>query len=77
MRINDRRTEISCSRIIGFVPFTTEKFLLNLLDLKELTVDDVMIPHGKIEYLDLEEDDEVLTQQIATSFHSRLLVVKI
>ena len=58
----------------GFIPLHNRKILLNLLDLEELTVDDVMIPHGKIEYLDLEEDDEVLTQQIATSFHSRLLV---
>ena len=58
----------------GFIPLHSRKILINLLDLEELTVDDVMIPHGKIEYLDLEENNDILKQRIATSFHSRLLV---
>ena len=34
----------------GFIPLHNRKILLNLLDLEELTVDDVMVPHGRIEY---------------------------
>jgi Mg2+/Co2+ transporter CorB len=58
----------------GFIPLHNRKILLNILDLEELTVDDVMVPHGKIEYLNIEDEIEILIEQISTSFHNRLLV---
>ena len=58
----------------GFIPLHNRKILLNILDLEELTVDDVMVPHGKIEYLNIEDDIEILIEQISTSFHNKLLV---
>ena len=58
----------------GFIPLHNRKILLNILDLEELTVDDVMVPHGKIEYLNIEDEIEILIEQISTSFHNRLIV---
>ena len=58
----------------GFIPLHNRKILLNILDLEELTVDDVMVPHGKIEYLNIEDEIEILIEQISTSFHNKLLV---
>tara|TARA_E500000178_G_scaffold356423_1_gene434264 strand:- start:57896 stop:59188 length:1293 start_codon:yes stop_codon:yes gene_type:complete len=58
----------------SFIPIRDRKLLLNLLDLEDLTVDHVMIPRGKIEYLNLEHDTETLKEQISTSFHNKLIV---
>ena len=58
----------------GFIPLHNRKILLNILDLEELTVDDVMVPHGKIEYLNIEDEIEILIEQISASFHNKLLV---
>ena len=46
--------------------------IANLLDLEELTVDDVMTPRNQIHYLDLTAKHAQLAQQLATSYHSRL-----
>jgi len=43
--------------------------LANLLDLEELTVDDVMTPRNQIHYLDLTAKHAQLAQQLATSYH--------
>ncbi|MFZ9756597.1 MAG: CNNM domain-containing protein, partial [Burkholderiaceae bacterium] len=60
----------------GFIPSQHRSILLNLFDLEDLTVDDVMVPRGNIEALDLEDDDSVLIEQITTSFHNKLLVCR-
>ena len=58
----------------SFIPIHDRKILLNLLDLEELTVDDVMIPRGKIEYINLENSYEKIKIQIAKSFHNKLIL---
>ena len=58
----------------SFIPIHDRKILLNLLDLEELTVDDVMIPRGKIEYINLEHSYEKIKDQIAKSFHNKLIL---
>ena len=60
----------------AFIPSQHRSILLNLFDLEDLTVDDVMVPRGNIEALDLEDDDTVLIEQITTSFHNKLLVCR-
>src|SRR4029453_5721990 len=46
--------------------------LANLLDLEAVTVDDVMTPRNQIHALDLSAKSATLTQQLATSYHTRL-----
>lgn len=46
--------------------------LLNLLDLESVTVDDVMVPRGQIEAIDIEAGDETIKSQLLTCHHTRL-----
>ncbi|HVO88250.1 MAG TPA: CNNM domain-containing protein, partial [Casimicrobiaceae bacterium] len=48
--------------------------LANLMDLEQISVDDVMTPRAQIHALDIAEKPAVLRQQLATSYHSRLPV---
>jgi Mg2+/Co2+ transporter CorB len=50
--------------------------LLNLFDLETITVDDVMVPRGQIEAIDLDADDETILNQLLTCHHTRLPVYR-
>jgi Mg2+/Co2+ transporter CorB len=56
------------------LPGEHRRILLNLLGLESITVDDVMTPRSQIEAIDLADEIERISQQIATSHHTRLLV---
>lgn len=56
------------------LPREHRRILLNLLELEDITVNDVMIPRNQIESLDLTDAPARLLQQISTSHHTRLLV---
>ena len=58
----------------GRMPHEHHQILMNLLELEDITVDDVMTPRNQIEAIDIEDDAEKLRQQIATSHHTRLIV---
>ena len=58
----------------GRLPREHHRILVNLLELEDVTVDDVMTPRGQIEAIDIEDDPERLRQQISTSHHTRLVV---
>ncbi|WP_288011208.1 HlyC/CorC family transporter [Diaphorobacter sp.] len=58
----------------GVLPQEHRRILVNLLELEDITVDDVMTPRSQIEAIDIEDDPERLRQQIATSHHTRLVV---
>ena len=57
------------------MPGTHNRLLLNLLDLERSTVNDIMIPRNQIELLDLQDDEDVLTRQLAGSRHGKLPVI--
>lgn len=57
-----------------FIPPKHRSILINLFDLEEVTVEDVMIPRGSMEAVDITLPDEELRQQLATSYHTRLPV---
>ena len=46
--------------------------LANLLDLEAVSVDDVMTPRNQIHALDLTAKPALISQQLATSYHTRL-----
>jgi Mg2+/Co2+ transporter CorB len=56
------------------LPREHHRILVNLLELEDITVDDVMTPRNQIEAIDIENDPERLRQQISTSHHTRLVV---
>ena len=58
----------------GVLPREHHKILVNLLELEDITVDDVMTPRNQIEAIDIEDDPERLRQQISTSHHTRMVV---
>ncbi len=57
-----------------FIPAQHQSMLLNLFDLENISVDDIMTPRGEIEGIDLQAPLEDIHQQLATSFHTRVLV---
>ncbi len=60
----------------AFIPSQHRSILLNLFDLEDLRVDDVMVARGRIEALDLEDDEATLIEQISTCFHNNLPVYR-
>lgn len=58
----------------GRLPREHHRILMNLLELEDITVDDVMTPRSQIEAIDIEGDPERMRQQISTSHHTRLVV---
>jgi len=56
------------------IPHKHRSILLNMFELEDITVEDVMTPRGAIEGIDLSDPIEVIAQQLATSYHTRLLV---
>ncbi len=52
------------------------QMLLSILDLEQVTVDDVMIPHNEIIGIDLDDSAEAIERVIAESQHTRLPVYR-
>ncbi|KIO49973.1 magnesium and cobalt efflux protein CorC [Nitrosospira sp. NpAV] len=59
-----------------FIRKKHQSMLLNLFDLETVTVDDVMVPRGQIEAIDLDADDETIHNQLLTCHHTRLPVYR-
>jgi Mg2+/Co2+ transporter CorB len=57
------------------IPRQHRDILLNLFELEQVTIKDVMVPRGDMEFIDIETPIEDLQVQLATSYHSRLPVV--
>jgi Mg2+/Co2+ transporter CorB len=60
----------------NFIPKKHQSILLNLFDLEHITIEDVMTPTAKIEAIDLEAPLETISEQLATSYHTRLLAYR-
>jgi Mg2+/Co2+ transporter CorB len=59
-----------------YIPQKHRSILVNLFELERVTVDDVMTPRGQVEWLDLDSPPEQLLAEIATSYHTRLVVCR-
>lgn len=59
-----------------FIRKKHQGMLLNLFDLETVSVDDVMVPRGQIEAVDLDAGDDVLHNQLLTCHHTRLPVYR-
>ncbi len=58
-----------------YIPQKNRDILVNLFDLEHITVEDVMVPRGAIESIDLRHAPESIREQIATAYHTRLPVL--
>lgn len=56
------------------IPDKNQGMLLNILDLDNVTVDDIMVPRNEVYGIDLDDSDEVITQEILSSNYTRLPV---
>ncbi|HSD43990.1 MAG TPA: HlyC/CorC family transporter [Burkholderiales bacterium] len=59
-----------------YIPKKYASILVNLFDLERITVEDVMTSRAQLEAIDLDASAEDLAQQIATSYHTRLLAYR-
>jgi len=58
------------------LPQSRREMLLSVLDLEQITVDDVMVPRQQIEAIDLDDDFDEIVEQLVTAHHSRLPVYR-
>ena len=58
------------------IPKRHQTMLLSILDLEEITVEDIMVPRNEIAGLDLDDDWETLVAQLNRSPYTRLLVYR-
>ena len=58
------------------IPPRHKRMLLNILDLEEVTVDDIMIPRNEIYGIDVEDPDEVIVDRLRTSNYTRVVLYR-
>ena len=58
------------------MPETHQDMLLAILELEKVTVDDVMVPRGEIEGIDLDADWDEIAAKLGTSRYTRLPVYR-
>ncbi len=58
----------------NFIPQQHRAILLNLFELEHVTVADIMTPRGEIEAIDIAAPIEEIMAQLATSYHTRVVV---
>ena len=58
----------------ALLPQRHRELLLNILDLEQITVDDIMVPRNEVYGIDLDDNDAEILNRIRTSAHTRLPV---
>ncbi len=74
-RINPEELRALVLEAGHFIQKSHQSILLNLLDLETISVNDVMLPRGKIEAIDLNNGDEI-QNQLLTCRHTRLPIYR-
>lgn len=59
-----------------FIPSAHQEMLLSILDLEQVTVDDIMVPRNDIGGIDVEDDWRSIMRQLNHSAHSRIVLYK-
>ena len=60
----------------ALIPNTHQAMLLGILDLEQVTVDDIMVPRGEIAGIDIEDDWDEIIDLLHNSQHTRLPVYR-
>lgn len=56
----------------GLIPKKHRDMLVSILDLENVTVNDIMVPRNEVVGIDLDDDNETILRQLRTSQHTRL-----
>ena len=56
----------------SMIPSRHRRMLVNILDLEQMTVNDIMAPRNEIYGIDIEAPDEAIMRQLQNSAHTRL-----
>ena len=59
-----------------FIPSAHQEMLLSILDLEEVTVDDIMVPRNDIAGIDIDDDWKAIMRQLNHAAHSRVVLYK-
>lgn len=59
-----------------FIPSAHQEMLLSILDLEEVTVDDIMVPRNDISGIDIDDDWKAIMRQLNHAAHGRVLLYK-
>ena len=60
----------------SMIPSRHRRMLVNILDLEQVTVNDIMVPRNEIYGIDLEAPDEAILRQLKNSAHTRLPIFR-
>ena len=60
----------------ALIPRQHQEMLISILDLENVTVDDVMVPRNEIVGIDINDDDQTILNQLIHTQHTRLLVFR-
>jgi len=58
----------------SMIPSRHRRMLINILDLEQVTVNDIMVPRNEVYGIDLDDDDETIMRQLHESTHTLLPV---
>lgn len=59
-----------------YMPSAHQEMLLSILDLEEVTVDDIMVPRNDIAGIDIDDDWKAIMRQLNHAAHSRVVLYK-
>lgn len=59
-----------------FIPSAHQEMLLSILDLEEVTVDDIMVPRNDIGGIDIDDDWKSIMRQLNHAAHGRVVLYK-
>lgn len=60
----------------AMIPLAHQDMLLSILDLEQVTVDDIMVPRGEISGIDIEDDWQIILDQLYSAQHTRVPVYR-
>jgi Mg2+/Co2+ transporter CorB len=60
----------------SMIPSRHRRMLVNILDLEQMTVNDIMAPRNEIYGIDIEAPDEAIMRQLKNSEHTRLPIYR-
>ena len=60
----------------NLIPRKHQDMLISILDLENMTVDDIMIPRNEVIGINIEDDIDIIKSQLQSSQHTRLPVYK-
>jgi Mg2+/Co2+ transporter CorB len=75
-QISSEELRLAVMEAGALIPKTHQMMLLGILDLEKITVEDVMVPRGQIQGIDLDDDWDDILAQLTRSRYTRLAVYR-